>query len=63
MTRMLERAPLHGRFLTPLHARARELTRGQHMTNTERIVVYSLMLALCIVLLALTLSSCQVPLR
>jgi hypothetical protein len=29
MTRMPERAPLHGRFLTPLNVWARELTRGQ----------------------------------
>jgi hypothetical protein len=63
MTRMLERAPLRDRFLTPLSARARELTRGQNMTNTERIVIYSLMLALCIMLVALTLASCQMPLR
>ncbi len=33
------------------------------MTRIDRIVVYGLMLALCIVLVALTLTSCQVPLR
>jgi hypothetical protein len=33
------------------------------MTDLERIVVYGLMLALCLFLLVLVISACQMPLR